>query len=156
MGANYVRGQYRGLDTDRHAGVKSNLVDDIPLILIITQVFYPTEYNGAWGNAPDPVDFHSFENTNLYASTNAYYGGLQAGPGHWRATPRPAQRTYKGEVVGPNPNPNPNPNWTYKGEVVGTVVETNRLEHAMGSKGRSGGQYDVWQATPQGTFSVLL
>ena len=40
---------------------------------IATQIFYPDRYNGTWTACPDPVDFHAYQNINLYDDTNAFY-----------------------------------------------------------------------------------
>jgi hypothetical protein len=59
---------------------------------------------------------------NLYEDTNAYYV-----EGPWRRVPRPGLRNYLGHVS--------------------TLLEDmNRLELVLGTKGRSGGQWDIWQA----------
>jgi len=37
------------------------------------QINYPDEFNGVWSMVPDPVDFHNFQNINLYrAGENMY------------------------------------------------------------------------------------
>src|SRR6185437_14002333 len=38
-----------------------------------TQVFYPDLYNGVWVACPDPVDFHGYQNVDLYTDTNAFH-----------------------------------------------------------------------------------
>ncbi len=86
------------------------------------QVFYPDEYNGAYIACPDPIDFRAYTVINLYEDTNAYYV-----EGPWRRIPRPGLRNYLGHVS--------------------TLLEDmNRLELVLGTKGRSGGQWDIWQA----------
>src|ERR1700752_3132574 len=86
------------------------------------QVFYPDEYNGAWIACPDPIDFRHYELVNIYEDRNAYF---TANP--FKRTARPAHR-----------------NWL--GEVDSTVQEQNLYEFALGTHGRSGGQWDIWQA----------
>ena len=39
---------------------------------LATQVFYPDFYNGAYVACPDPVDFHAYQNINLYDDANAF------------------------------------------------------------------------------------
>ncbi len=39
---------------------------------IATQVFYPDNYNGSYAACPDPVDFHGYQNVNLYDDENAF------------------------------------------------------------------------------------
>ena len=93
-----------------------------------TQVFYPDMYNGAFVACPDPIDFHEFTNIDLYQDKNAY-----AATGVADSIERPAMRNYLGETLA-----------TQRGE--------NRMELVLGDKGRSGQQYDIWQAVfgPQG------
>ncbi|MFN8571285.1 MAG: hypothetical protein U0132_04455 [Gemmatimonadaceae bacterium] len=87
------------------------------------QLFYPTEYNGAWVACPDPIDFRHYETVNIYADTNAFFM-----PSPWKRTPRPAHRNYLGHVDG-------------------TVEETNLYEYLLGTHSRSSEQWDVWEAT---------
>jgi len=86
------------------------------------QMFYPDDFNGAWIACPDPIDFRQYTNFNLYEEKNAYY--LDS---HWKRTPRPAHRNYLGQVQT-------------------TVEEANHRELALGTHGRSGDQWDIWQA----------
>ena len=86
------------------------------------QVMYPDEYNGAYANCPDPIDFRSYTVIDLYRDTNAYYSG-----GPWRRTARPAERDSLGQVRA-------------------TVEQVNQKELALGTKTRSGGQWDIWEA----------
>ena len=86
------------------------------------QMFYPDEFNGAWVACPDPVDFRAFELVNIYDDKNAYYPETP-----WLRLARPAHRDYLGQI-----------SWTAEGE--------NRLELVLGTRGRSGGQWDIWQA----------
>jgi hypothetical protein len=39
---------------------------------LATQVFYPDFYNGTWAACPDPVDFHAYQNIDLYNDANAF------------------------------------------------------------------------------------
>jgi hypothetical protein len=86
------------------------------------QMFYPDEFNGAWIACPDPVDFRAFELVNIYRDRNAYYPESP-----WIRLPRVSRRDYLGHVTG-------------------TVESENRLESVIATKGRSGGQWDIWQA----------
>jgi len=90
---------------------------------IAAQIFYPDEYNGCWSCAPDPIDFRAYQLVNIYDHRNAYYSDSE-----WKPTPRPAKRN---EI----------------GEISSTIEQRNHLELALGTKGRSGGQWDIWQAT---------
>jgi hypothetical protein len=90
---------------------------------LAVQTFYPDEWNGAWAACPDPVDFRAYTVVDLYADTNAYHAG-----GPWKRTARPGHRDYLGHVQT-------------------TIEMANRRELALGTRGRSGDQWDVWQAT---------
>ncbi|MDP1568726.1 MAG: hypothetical protein Q8L86_01880 [Vicinamibacterales bacterium] len=87
------------------------------------QVFYPDEFNGAYIACPDPIDFRAFTVVNLYEDENAYFIASD-----WKRTPRPGRRDYLGHVAS-------------------TLEEMNRLELVLGTKTRSGQQWDVWEAT---------
>lgn len=86
------------------------------------QIFYPDEYNGCYAACPDPIDFRAYTTVDIYEDENAYY---RIGP--WRRVARPGHRNYLGHVST-------------------TVEDMNRLELVLGTKGRSGGQWDIWQA----------
>jgi enterochelin esterase-like enzyme len=86
------------------------------------QIFYPDFYNGAWGLCPDPVDFHAYQVANLYDDVNAYE---RTGP--FETVPIPSDR--KGD-----------------GDVTAEMAQVNHYELALGTHGRSGEQYDIWQA----------
>ena len=89
---------------------------------LAVQVLYPDEYNGAYGACPDPIDFRAYELINIYEDENAYTIDRD-----WGTTYRPAHRDWLGHV-------------TY------TVQQENHREAVLGSRGRSGGQWDIWQA----------
>jgi hypothetical protein len=89
---------------------------------LAAQIFYPAEFNGAFGACPDPIDFRAYTTVNLYEDRNAYY---TEGP-HQRI-PRPGKRNYLGHVSA-------------------TVASMNQMELALGSKSRSGQQFDIWEA----------
>jgi hypothetical protein len=86
------------------------------------QVLYPDFYNGAYIACPDPIDFRAFTVVNIYDDRNAYYLDSR-----WKKTPRPGQRNYLGHVSV-------------------TLEESNRLELVLGTKTRSGQQWDIWEA----------
>ena len=90
---------------------------------LAVQMFYPDDFNGTFAACPDPIDFRAYELVNIYEHENAYYD-----EGPFRRLERPAHRNYLGEI-------------DY------TVRDENHLELALGTKGRSGGQWDIWQAT---------
>ena len=89
---------------------------------LAVQVFYPDHYNGVFAACPDPVDFRGFTNINLYADKNAFY---MEGP-HMRVE-QPGERDYLGRTLM-------------------TTRVINQYELARGSHGRSGEQFDIWQA----------
>jgi hypothetical protein len=86
------------------------------------QMFYPEHYNGAFIACPDPVDFRSFVTANLYKDKNAFY--MQ---GAHSDIPQPGMRDYLGRTLI-------------------TMQGVNQYELALGSRGRSGEQFDIWQA----------
>jgi len=86
------------------------------------QILYPDEYNGCWAFCPDPVDFAAFTIVNIYEHANAYYAGDL-----WKRTPRPGMRNYLGEVLT-------------------TLEQANHRELALGTRNRSGQQWDIWEA----------
>lgn len=86
------------------------------------QVKYPDAFNGAYIACPDPIDFRAYTTIDIYKDKNAYWLDNT-----WKKTPRPAHRNYLGHVDS-------------------MVWEQNRLEEVLGTKTRSGGQWDVWEA----------
>jgi hypothetical protein len=89
---------------------------------LAVQVFYPEHYNGAFASCPDPVDFHAYTDIDIYNDKNFYY--LEG------AHKREAQSAMR----------------DYLGHTLITNEEINGYELALGDHGRSGEQYDVWQA----------
>jgi hypothetical protein len=89
---------------------------------LAVQVFYPTEYNGAFAACPDPIDFRAYTAVNLYEDENAYYTD-----GPFRKTLRPGMRDGKGMLKS-------------------SLRDMNYRELALGTNGRSGDQWDIWQA----------
>src|ERR1043166_5648582 len=86
------------------------------------QMFYPDEFNGAWVACPDPIDFRAYTVIDLYADSNAYYI-----EGPFKRTPRPGLRDYLGKVST-------------------TLEQMNHRELALGTRTRSGDQWDIWEA----------
>lgn len=86
------------------------------------QLFYPDEFNGAFIACPDPIDFRRYTNFDLYTEPNAYWPASR-----WKRTLRPGHRNYLGQVTT-------------------TVQDMNYYELAIATRGRSGGQWDIWQA----------
>jgi hypothetical protein len=89
---------------------------------LAVQVFYPEHYNGAFASCPDPVDFHAYTDIDIYSDKNFYY--LEG------AHKREAQSAMR----------------DYLGHTFITNEEINGYELALGDHGRSGEQYDIWQA----------
>ena len=89
---------------------------------LAAQVFYPDEYNGCWAACPDPIDFRQYTLINIYDDENAYFW-----KGPFARVSTPSHRDYLGHIHA-------------------TVEQTNRLELVLGTNGRSGGQWDIWQA----------
>jgi hypothetical protein len=86
------------------------------------QVLYPDDYNGCFAACPDPIDFRAYTVVNIYDDNNAYYLDST-----WKKTPRPGFRDYLGHVSA-------------------TLPEVNRRELVLGTKSRSGQQWDIWEA----------
>lgn len=91
---------------------------------LAVQVLYPDQYNGCYASCPDPIDFHHYMTADLYNDKNAYYAGDE---GDFKRTSRPAHRDYLGHVSV-------------------TMKETNQRELALGTRSRSGDQFDIWEA----------
>ena len=86
------------------------------------QVLYPDEYNGCWAACPDPIDFRQYTVVNIYDDANAYWWS-----GPWGKIAKPGHRDYLGHLQT-------------------TIEQAYRLELVLGTKSRSGGQWDIWQA----------
>ena len=86
------------------------------------QVFYPNDFNGAYIACPDPIDFRAFTVVDLYEDENAYWVASD-----FKRTPRPGRRDHLGKVSA-------------------TLEEMGHLEAVLGSKTRSGQQWDVWES----------
>ena len=91
---------------------------------LAAQVFYPDEYGTCYAACPDPIDFRAFTVVNLYEDQNAYYTG---DAGDLKRTERPGRRDSLGHVST-------------------TLRAMNLRERALGSKSRSGQQWDIWEA----------
>jgi Putative esterase len=86
------------------------------------QVFYPDFYGGAFASCPDAVDFRYHQIVNIYDDDNAYY--LDKG---WTKVPRPNQQKPDGNIES-------------------MMSDENHYELVVGTKSRSGGQWDIWEA----------
>lgn len=95
---------------------------------LAVQMFYPDEFNGCFAACPDPVDFRAYCLVDLYKDKNAYWYESD-----FKKLPKPSHRNYLGQIQS-------------------TMEESNHLELALGTKSRSGQQWDIWEAvySPQG------
>ena len=84
--------------------------------------FYP-RIQRCLGACPDPIDFRAYTVVNIYSDTNAYY---REGP-FKRVARRPGQRNYLGHLST-------------------TLEQSNHRELALGTRSRSGDQWDVWES----------
>lgn len=91
--------------------------------VLALQLHYPGVFGGAWSLYPDQLDFRNYQFGNIYADTNAYVQD----DGSWLPREVPSSRTVQGLT-----------------EL--TVREENQAEAVIASHGRSGGQWDGWQA----------
>jgi hypothetical protein len=89
---------------------------------LAVQMFYPKNYNGAFVACPDPVDFHAYMTVDLYQQPNVFY--LE---GAHKQVEQPAMRNYLGQTLI-------------------SMRDNVAYEAALGDHGRSGEQFDIWQA----------
>jgi hypothetical protein len=96
---------------------------------LASQIYYPEFYNGTWAACPDPVDFHDYQNVNIYEDTNAFVRY-----GDFGSIPIAADRKADGSLL------------ALTGEEV-------QFEYVLGTHGRSTEQWNIWQAvySPQGS-----
>ena len=95
---------------------------------LAVQMFYPDDFNGCFAACPDPIDFRAYCLVNIYKDKNAYWYDAP-----FKKLPKPSHRNYLGQIQS-------------------TMEESNHLELALGTKSRSGQQWDIWEAvySPQG------
>lgn len=95
---------------------------------LAVQLFYPEEFNGCFAACPDPIDFRAYCLVDIYNQKNAYWYDAP-----FKKLPIPSHRNYLGQIQS-------------------TMEESNLLELALGTKSRSGQQWDIWEAvySPQG------
>jgi hypothetical protein len=92
-------------------------------IALAHQVFYPDFYGGVFASCPDAVDFRYHQIVDIYRDRNAYY--VDKG---WTRVERPNQRQPDGNLVS-------------------MMKDENLYELVVGDRSRSGGQWDIWEAT---------
>jgi hypothetical protein len=86
------------------------------------QVLYPDFFNGSWIFCPDPIDFRAYAMVNLYKDDNAFFAKSQ-----WKRVPIPMMREADGTISS-------------------DMDDALRFELVLGTRGRSGEQFDIWQA----------
>ncbi len=89
---------------------------------LAAQVFYPDDYNGAFAACPDPIDFRAYMSVNIYDDANAYYY-----EGAFRRIEKPSNRDWLGAIRA-------------------TIRDDSQLELVLGTRNRSGQQFDIWEA----------
>jgi hypothetical protein len=87
------------------------------------QVLYPDFYGGSFASCPDSVDFSYHQIVDIYKDANAYY--VDKG---WMKVERPSERRPDGNIQS-------------------MMKDENWFELVVGDKSRSGGQWDIWEAT---------
>ncbi|MEP6914875.1 MAG: alpha/beta hydrolase-fold protein [Acidobacteriota bacterium] len=92
-------------------------------IAVAQQVFYPDFYGGSFASCPDSVDFSYHQVVNIYKDANAYF--VDKG---WMKLERPSERRPDGNIVS-------------------MMKDENWFELTVADKSRSGGQWDIWEAT---------
>ena len=89
---------------------------------LAAQVMYPDDYGTCYAACPDPIDFRAFCLVNIYEDENAYYYD-----GNFKQVPRPGRRDYLGNVTS-------------------SLKDMSLRELALGTRSRSGQQWDIWEA----------
>ena len=92
-------------------------------IAVAHQVLYPDFYGGSFASCPDAVDFSYHQIVDIYNDANAYF--FDKG---WMKVERPNQRQPDGNIQS-------------------MMKDENGYELVIGDKSRSGGQWDIWEAT---------
>lgn len=92
-------------------------------IALAHQIFYPDFYGGCWASCPDGIDFRGYQIVNIYEDDNAYW--LDRG---WMRIDRPNRRSPDGNIRS-------------------MMKDENHYELAVADRSRSGGQWDIWEAT---------
>jgi hypothetical protein len=87
------------------------------------QVLYPDFYGGSFASCPDPVTFAYHQIVDIYRDPNAY--SIDKG---WMKVERPSERRPDGNIQS-------------------MMKDENWYELVVGDKSRSGGQWDIWEAT---------
>ncbi len=88
------------------------------------QLHYPDFFGGAWVLNPDPIDFRRYQLVDVYADENMLARSL---PPY-----QSMERVFRRDT---------------DGQAMFTVRDMARYEAVLGTKQRSGAQFDIWQAT---------
>jgi hypothetical protein len=92
-------------------------------IAVAMQVFHPDFYGACWASCPDAVDFRAHQIVDIYEDDNAYFIEHD-----WTRVERPNHRRPDGNIVS-------------------MMKDENHYELVAGDGSRSGGQWDIWEAT---------
>ena len=87
------------------------------------QVLHPDFFGGTWTFFPDPVDFRRYQLVDIYDDDNAF----EAPGSEFLPTDRPMMRSSEGQVMV-------------------TMRQMSLLEEVLGTRGRSGQQFEEWEA----------
>jgi len=95
------------------------------------QLYHPDFFGGTWTLYPDPLDFRHFQLMDLTKDTNAFYASRFTMPFNanstWQQSPRYMMRDNEGMPVR-------------------TTKDASWLEAVLGTHGRSGEQFDIFDA----------
>ena len=116
----YIEKQFRGIGQGWARAVYGGSTGGWRALAL--QVFYPDFFNSAWVACPDPIDFSAYSLVDLYQDKNAFWA-----PSAWKQVPIPMERTADGKVLS-------------------MMDDAIRFELVLGTHGRSGEQFDIWQA----------
>jgi len=117
----YIEKQFRGIGEGWSRFVYGGSTGGWESLAV--QVKYPKEYGMCFAACPDPIDFRAYCLVNIYKDKNAYYQ-----KGTFRKTLVAGHRDYLGNVDA-------------------SLRDMNYRELVLGTKGRSGQQWDIWEAT---------
>ena len=117
----YIEEQFRGIGEGWSRFVYGGSTGGWESLAV--QVKYPKEYGMCFAACPDPIDFRAYCLVNIYENKNAYYK-----EGEFKKTLVAGHRDYLGNVDA-------------------SLRDMNYRELVLGSKGRSGQQWDIWEAT---------
>lgn len=117
----YIEEQFRGVGEGWSRFVYGGSTGGWEALAV--QVKYPKEYGMCFAACPDPIDFRAYCLVNIYEDDNAYY---HEGP-------------FGKTLIAGHRN--------YLGDVDATLRDMNYRELVLGTRGRSGQQWDIWEAT---------